>query len=120
MFGVLLLLTACDTSKKYETVPDDANVYIVDSAVVYSSYVLFHLRDVEDEFATPITKCLDGIDYPRGTIIVINDDAYVQKISKVNQQELLHNVLLVALLAIALMLIAQRTVAKEKQKNSGK
>lgn len=114
LFGALLLLMAC-TSGKFETAPDDANVYIVDSAVVSNSYVVFQLRDVEDLYVAPITKCLDGIEYPRGTVVIINEDAYVSKINKMVSTESLMLVTAVGVIGLIAVYLIRRKLEKPKK-----
>lgn len=109
-FGALLLLTAC--TGKYQMAPENADVYIVDSAVVTHSgqFIEFNLRDVDDIFVVPVTNCLDGVDYEKGTIILVNEDYEVSKVPNVS------DVLVCGLFVLFVILITATATFKWKKK----
>lgn len=77
LFGILLL-TSCNNSM---SVPDDANVYIVDEAYVIADDVVFYLRDIDEPIAIPVVNCLDGTEFSKGTIVLINEDMHVTRVT---------------------------------------
>ena len=103
LLGALLLLTAC--TGKYQMAPENADVYIVDSAVVTpgGEFIEFDLRDVDDIFVIPVGKCLDGVDYEKGTIILVNEDYEVTKVSNVSERAAVIGLFAVFIALIAVM-----------------
>lgn len=94
IIAIVAVFTGC---KDLNSVPDDANVYIVDDAVLNSDEMTFYLRDVDSPIVVPVVNCLGGVDYPAGTIITVNDDFIVEKVYVTNA---LSNILLICMTAI--------------------
>lgn len=69
-----LLFAGCG----YDRVPDDTNVYVVESVTQTDQQLVFALRDVEEPLSVPLENCADG-EYQKGTIIAINEDLVVKK-----------------------------------------
>ncbi len=72
LFGVILL-SACNNAQK---VPDDVDVYIVDTAYIEDDQATFFFRDVEEPFEVPLAKCED-VPLVKGTVVLIDDDLNV-------------------------------------------
>lgn len=104
--GVLLLLTAC-TEGNYQTAPDNADVYIVDSATVDGSFIVFSLRDVDENFVVPVVQC-DGTYYEPGTIILVNDEYYVKRVESIPQSEILWGLGLMAVLLTTVVFLRKK------------
>ena len=71
-----LIFASCNNS-----VPDDVNVYVVDSSAVEGEFLLLSLRDVDEPLMVPVT-CCDDVFYPKGTIVQIDEELNVSRIKQ--------------------------------------
>lgn len=83
MFFIVLMLTACG---RYAEAPENSDVYVVEMAEVdeESAEVVFYLRSIDAPLVVPIDNCKDGLDYPKGTVVLIDDDFVITKINDSN------------------------------------
>ena len=103
VLGVLFFtLTSCEDI----SVPNDSNIYVVESAELKENQMVFSLRDVDDDLIVPLDNCVDGYTYEKGEPILVNNDLIVTKIDS-NQHRLVDSLLLVFLSVVATLLITR-------------